>query len=233
MTSFRNLVHKLVKNRKNIYLGLIIIIAIFLLICHVFSLGDVKVDNACLYLLVILLAIPFLSSIQKLKFGNIEAHIKSGEVNKAADSVNQSLAAAAEAPEPPPIKDYSQKDVEQLFIYFAFMVENNPVLCLASLRIELEKIIRAMYIPEFGENANIYNLHVMVHQLSQRKKIPVGISGALNDVVSICNKAIHGYQIEVNEAKSVTQMGISLMRYLIRRPDENPKGKIRPDKVNS
>ena len=54
----------------------------------------------------------------------------------------------------------------------------------------------------------------LVYKLANAEVLPADIAGSIREVVSICNRAIHGEDIRQRDAKSVVVVGAVLLREL-------------------
>ena len=71
------------------------------------------------------------------------------------------------------------------------------VLALAKLRMEIEKVINKLYqrVVLQGKQKRVFSLSRMMIELSKSGLIAPDISHPMREVVSICNRAIHGEEI--------------------------------------
>ena len=107
-----------------------ILLGIGMLAAHTFSFDKVKVDNTSIILLLVILLSPFISAITRIKYGDFEAEIDPKEVQKIKNEVS---AQAIKAHEPA-----QNSEIEQTINDIRALVESDPILALAKLRIELE-----------------------------------------------------------------------------------------------
>src|SRR5207248_1704876 len=91
--------------------------------------------------------------------------------------------------------------------------ESDPILALAKLRIELEKVLNKLYRMSNIEDKS--NKAIPLTQLTQRltnaEILPKDIARSIRDVISISNRAIHGEDIRKQDAESVVEAGVSLL----------------------
>lgn len=87
-------------------------------------------------------------------------------------------------------------------------VEEDPVLALASLRIELEKTMRRLYCSphHYGKSSKKLGLGAMVRELHHQEILDSDQVAALKEISNVCNKAIHGNEISKKEATNIIQL---------------------------
>ncbi|MDD1607853.1 MAG: hypothetical protein LUQ18_05045, partial [Methylococcaceae bacterium] len=109
-------------------------IAFLLLGVHSFKIADMNVDSTSILLLAVMLSSPFIATIRKIKFGDFEAEINNEEIQKIQSEAEKTL-----------IENQEDKD-ERPEIYatsnaIKALASSDPVIALAKIRIELEKIL--------------------------------------------------------------------------------------------
>lgn len=202
------------------------ILAVMLLVSHTLSLDKLKVDNTTIVLLLVLLISPFVSAVKKIKFGEFEAEIDPKEVRRVKEDVEAKVA-AKETREPP------NPAIRATTEAIATLAEDDPVLALAKLRIELEKIVMRLherFSPQKDQKRPL-SLGRMILDLSRAEYLSPDIGHPLREVVSICNRAVHGEEIRPQDAESIIDTGAYLLEMLhwqsrsLALGDE-PEGKI-------
>lgn len=184
------------------------LIALILLLCNTFSWGNVKVDITSLVLLAILLISPFASSLKKIKFGDFEAEINHQEVQKVKEEIEAQLPDSDE-------QKVQAPELLQAIDNIKTLVSTDHVIALAKLRIELEKIITRLFKMVGGQEQGDkqYSLVAMVRQLTLREVLPNDMSAPLQQVIFLCNRAVHGDDIRKQDADTVVDLGISLLKF--------------------
>ncbi|SEJ95991.1 hypothetical protein SAMN05660742_12916 [Propionispira arboris] len=197
-------------------------ISLILLVCNTFSLAEVKVDTTTLVLLIILLISPFASNLKKIKFGDFEAEISPMEVQKVKEEAGVTLSEKDEAMNLP--------ELDKIISNIKILVKQDAVIALAKLRIELEMSIArlcklVMIKQSSGKRA--FTLSMMIRELTLREVLPKDISAPLNQVIYLCNRAIHGEDIRQQDAETVVDIGVSslskissLIQDLVVKPHE-------------
>ena len=184
-----------------------LLLALAMLIAHTVSLDIVKVDNISIILLVVILLSPFAPAITKIKIGEFEAEVNPEEVRRIKDKVSAQVKETDKPTEIPRV-EYSIGSIKSL-------VGSDPVLALAKLRIELEKILNRLYrITHRDEQRRFLSAGQLVHKLVNAEILPVDVAASTREVISICNRAIHGEDIRQQDAESVVEVGGILLRDL-------------------
>jgi hypothetical protein len=176
-----------------------------MLLAHTFSFNAVKVDNTSIILLLVIFLSPFISAITKIKYGDFEAEIDPNEVQKIKNEVS---AQAINANEP------AQKSgIEETINSISALVESDPILALAKLRIELEKGLNRLFRMTHKEDKSkrVASPMQLIQRLSSEEILPKDIARTTREVMSICNRAIHGEDIRKQDAESVVESGASLL----------------------
>jgi hypothetical protein len=187
------------------------ILALLLLVSHTLSIDKVKVDNTTIILLLVLLTCPFISAIKRIKFGDFEAEIDPKEVRRIKEDVEAKMAERAGIDEPPP-----SPVIVSTIDTISKLSEEDPVLALAKLRMEIEKVINKLYqrVALQGKQKRVFSLSRMIIELSKSGLIAPDISHPMREVVSICNRAIHGEEIRPQDAESIINTGSYLLEML-------------------
>jgi len=168
-----------------------------LLIVHTLGLSAITVDTTSLVLLGIILLCPWLAALKRIKIGEFEAEIDSAEVKRLTTDVNKALpeleGGTAVPPRERPIIDAARQ-----------LAVTDPVLSLAKLRIELERILRRLH-GSVSQTPSPKNpsLSWIIRDLTAREMVPSELAASIRDVLSICNRAIHGEEIRPQDAVSV------------------------------
>lgn len=185
-------------------------LSFILLVLHSFPCQPIVVDNTSLVLVIIILISPFLSAIRKIKFGDFEAEIDPEEVSRIRDDVDIKLSEIQSTFIEPNLG--IESTVEQI----KYLCENDPVIALAKLRIEIEKVVTRLYDRTQSQSAKgrVVSLGKMVHDLVTQEILPNSLLNPTLEVVSICNRAIHGEDIRDSDARTMLDIGTSLLERL-------------------
>src|SRR2546426_5199987 len=182
-----------------------LLLGLGMLLAHTFSFNVVKVDNTSIILLLVIFLSPFISAITKIKYGDFEAEINPKEVQKIK---NELSAQAMNANEPA-----QNSEIEETINSISTLVESDPILALAKLRIELEKALNRLFRMTHKEDKlkRVASPMQLIHKLSSEEILPKDIARTTREVISICNRAIHGEDIRKQDAESVVESGASLL----------------------
>ena len=147
-----------------------------------------KIDNTTVLFVIILILLPYIHLIKKIKFGDFEAEITQKEVNKIEKM-------ADEIPEKKD-KEIKTEIVEQL----NELVEYDPNLALAKARIEIERKIKMLDSIYLKNKSKSYNLRNLINELVRNKIIDQNLGALLNDVITVANRSIHGDDVSKKNA---------------------------------
>ncbi|MEW6623895.1 MAG: hypothetical protein AB1420_12345 [Bacillota bacterium] len=190
---------------------IIFITSALLLIMHTFSLAIIQVDNTSLLLLVILLVSPFISGLKKIKIGDFEAEIDPKEIKKVKDEMSIRFVAGKNGED---IK--TSPRLQDTIDNLQALVVTDHIFALAKLKIELEKILTKISHMATGENSKSKNktLGKLIQELVCMDILPKDVSKSLKEVLHLCNRAIHGQEVRINDARSIVDIGISLLIHI-------------------
>lgn len=191
----------------------VLLVASALLVVHSLSVQGIVVDNTSLILLMIILASPFIAAIKKIKIGDFEAEIQPDEVKQVAKQVQAAL--------PAPVPDHGPpRGASDTGAAILELVDTDPVVALAKLRIEFETRLRRLHErvarPSNGSRAKASNLGRIVRELVGKEVFDSDLGASLLDVIGICNRAIHGEDIRDVDARQIADLGVELLEVLER-----------------
>jgi hypothetical protein len=94
----------------------------------------------------------------------------------------------------------------------------DPTLALAKLRIDIERELRRLaFDSELKVDTRRISVNQLLSALAQKKIIPYEAVSAINDILPLCNQAIHGADIDAALAQSVLAIGTDLVALLKRK----------------
>ncbi len=187
-----NFLHLFMKKR-NIVLTIAIVI---LILIHGLSENLFKIDSTSVLLLIVIILLPYIPSIRKIRYGDFEAEITPEEIRKIEKKIEKI----------PEKKHKKVTSVKQDVL--KDLVETDPPLALAKARIEIEKRIRALsqiYIKDKMRES--FSLTGLVHDLSDENVLDERLESLLIDVITVANRAIHGEY--VSKVDAVRLLGIA------------------------
>lgn len=181
----------------------LIVVATTLLIAHVLGVEAWRVDWITLALLGIILAIPFLDLVRKVKWGDFEAEIGRHEVARVQSSLANDL----------PERSTEQRDYVRRLLK---LVEDDPRLALARIRMDIEESLKRLHSATQGvsHDKRGVSLTRMVNQLANAEVIPQSVAGALRDVIPLANRAVHGEHVSRDAAEDLVVLGAKLVEEL-------------------
>lgn len=178
-------------------------IAFILLIDHSFKIVNLTVDTTSILLLVVMLLSPFIAAIKRIKFGDFEAEIDIEEIRKIKSETEKTLNENQEDREERP-EIYATSDAIKT------LAESDPVIALAKIRIELEKILGQL--ARFNSvKVSGFALGALVNKLTNQEIISHDVGKALREVIALCNRAIHGEAISEEGARTIVDLGVELL----------------------
>lgn len=206
------------KTNLKYYLYFIIILSLCLLILHTFNLWQTNVDNISICLLGCLGLLPFLSAIKKIKWNDIEAEIGDKEINKLKEELKftSTTPQSTKRSSATSIKEYNAIELIELHKYVYSILENDNVLALAKIRIELETLLRKVYVKVTGLEDKYYPINFMIDELI-KSNVFLKDSNYLvpiREIMNICNRALHGEEISDKNSIAIVEMGLRSISYL-------------------
>jgi hypothetical protein len=181
-------------------------LAFILLLDHSLKIVNLTVDTTSILLLVVMLLSPFIAAIKKVKFGDFEAEIDIDEIRKIKSTTEKTLTETQE----------NREDSSEIYVTseaIKALAESDPVIALAKIRIELEKILGQL--ARFNSiTVKGFALGSLVNQLTNQEVISHDIGKALREVIALCNRAIHGEAISEEGAQTIVDIGVELLEEL-------------------
>lgn len=182
------------------------LVAFLLLIAHTFEWRQINVDVVTILLLTVIALFPLIELIRKVKIGEFEAEIAPREVAAAGAKLSRE-AISGVAPTSP----------ETAFVpELVELVQVDAQLGLAKLRMELERILKALHSHTISDErqTRVLSLGKIVRDLTESEVIPKEISSGLGDVISLANRAVHGEYIRARDAEELAKVGLRLLAKL-------------------
>lgn len=185
-----------------------LLLALAMLIAHTLSIDGIEIDNTSIILLIVILLSPFTTAIKRLKIGDFEAEIDPEEVRRINEEVSTRSGETERTERAPKIQD-TIEGIRDL-------VDSDPVLALANLRIELERALNRLYRLTHKDRSRERPLSIgrILHALENEEYIPAHTARLTREVVSISNRTLHGEDIRKQDAQSVVESGGKLIREL-------------------
>lgn len=207
---------------------LTLILALLMLIAHTLGFDRLKIDSTSIILLLVIFLSPLLSAIRKIRFGDFEAEIDPKEIQRIKDEVSTSLPEAVQPREPVSEVHNEVSNIMQL-------VESDAVIALAKLRIELEKVLKKLYRLTHKQEPKrkAKPIGQLVHELSTKEILPQELLGSLRNVITICNRAVHGEEIRQEDARSIVEIGTLIIASLYLLTEEYTRSSIEQTPIDS
>lgn len=186
-----------------------LVLGLIMLIAHTLSLNVLKVDNTSIILLLIIAISPFISAIKRIRYGEFEAEINPKEIEKIKKEISEHVNANDRNEQPPEVVNQIRAIKE--------LVDSDPILALAKLRIEMEKALNRLFRMTGLKNEQKRPISAgkMAYSLAAAEILNKNVALSVREVISICNRALHGEDIRIQDAKSVLDVGTSLLSELV------------------
>ncbi|MCJ7646060.1 hypothetical protein MUO65_04035 [bacterium] len=185
------------------------IIGVSLILSHAFWPEIIKIDGYTI-LVFFILYIPFIAQyVRKAKLLGAEFEFKN-EIQETKILVKQSVERAEKAESAGkakilPFETFKLSTVKEL-------LSSDPVLALASLRIEIEKRLRTTADILELPSKERFSISKAVEALGRRELLSAEQVMALRKIIEMCNKAVHGFSISMEEAKEIINLAEELNR---------------------
>jgi hypothetical protein len=219
-----------IKNGLKAYLFFLMILGLILLILHTFKLWKTNIDNVSIFLLIFLGLLPFITAIRKLKWGEFEAEIGNKEIEQLKEELkdvddSKSSSKTDDSKTEKPLNysgisvnsEFEKKKVFELHDYLFQLLENDNVIALAKLRVELETLLRKVYVYVTNNADRYYPVNLMMSELIKNKNFDSDLKYLIpiKKVMEICNRALHGENISKDNAEEVIKLGMKSIGYLV------------------
>jgi len=182
---------------------LVLVMAIIFLIAHTFNWTNFTIDSTSIILLLLILCIPFVDSIRKIKYGDFEAEISSKEVAQTINKVND---------EYPTTSAHANEFGKEIID----LVQSDSQLGLAKLKFELEKSVKRLLNLKKNQPSEIEHksLYYLIGELLKIEAIPKELVSALKNILPLINRAVHGEYVKDDDAIKIAQSGIHMLNNL-------------------
>ncbi|MFA5412530.1 MAG: hypothetical protein WC350_04260 [Candidatus Micrarchaeia archaeon] len=182
-------------------------VTLFLLASHTFYPSFIYVDIYSIMLVVILLAIPLLPQITKLKIWNLEFERKLEMIERSVQTAKPFLHHK---------QKFTKQNLESLSLDLQSLLEEDHTLALAKLRIELEKIIRVAYSNYASMKGISIDRHISINRMVRELELGVPkldkkLLAGVKDVSAVCSRAIHGEHVSPEQARRIVRLGLTVI----------------------
>lgn len=95
------------------------------------------------------------------------------------------------------------------------LVQDDPVLALAKVRIDLERELRRIAIEsDLLRSDQRFNIRRILEQLDQKGKFNPTVIRAIQDILPVCNRAVHGQAVDTETAQNVIDIAREILAIL-------------------
>lgn len=166
--------------------------------------GEVFLVDSITILILFILSIPFVAQyLRKVKLPGAEFEFKE-EIREARELVQLSVEKAEKAENAGEMRALRF----ETFKLFAVreLLDSDPVLALAALRIEIERKLRS--VANFIEvpMSDRLSISKLIDAVARRELLSVEQIAALRKILNMCNRAIHGSSISREEAREIIDL---------------------------
>jgi len=188
------------------YIGPIVtFVGIILIAAHAFF-PEITIDNITLALVIIIIFAWLIPHVQTIKLlGGTELTLRNMATKLEEDSARSELIQPQRVlVEAPPSKEESSR---------WNLLQSDPNLALASLRIDIEKVLRQ--IAEAKKlSLESAPLRRILNTLHNKLIIPDKEYSILTDVINVCNRAVHAETVELQTASRILDVGEAVLIFL-------------------
>jgi len=178
------------------------ILLIILIILHGSFDDFFKVDSTTVLLVIILILLPFFHLIKKIKYGDFEAEITQKDVSEIEEKIKN-------------IPQKEDKKIKtELANHLEELVESDPSLALAKVRIELERKIKILADVYLKNKLKFNSLKNSVHELAKKEIIDKNLELLLCDIINVANRSIHGEDISKRNAIKLINIAEKIIQEL-------------------
>jgi hypothetical protein len=188
---------------------LILITGIIIILMHGFR-PDVFQVDAFAVLILFILSIPiFAPYLKKAKLPGAEFEFKD-EIRKTEKLVQLSVEQAEKA------ESAGEKKILKFETFklssVRELLDSDPVLALAALRIEIERKVKLLVDSLSLPIGNGWSISKLIEAVRKQKLLSSEQVTALQKIINMCNKAIHGSLISKTEAREIIDLAEELNR---------------------
>lgn len=178
----------------------LVITGIALIAVHGFLPAVFRIDNVTI-LIFFILFLPFVAQyLRKAKFPGAEFEFKD-EIRETEKLVQMSVEQAKESDKTGktkilPFETFKLSAVKEL-------LDSDPILALAALRIEIEKKLRLLGDFLGISDRDKFSISNFIEAIKKKELLSFEQTTALRKIFNMCNKAIHGSLISKEEAREI------------------------------
>jgi len=186
----------------------VIVIIIFVHVIY----PKLAIDSITISLLVLLIVVWFFPWVKAFKFPGGEIQMR--DVEKAQESLAK--VDLPRRPQPPTNLTITAIDGVELgkLSLRDQLLEGDPNLALASLRIEIERRLRELATKRGIFVQKIAGVTQVIQALRERGDLDPKLASSLLEIIALCNRAVHGAKVDTEVARSTVALGEELLSVL-------------------
>jgi hypothetical protein len=182
-----------------------IVVTLALLILHTFFNGTAHIDNTSVFLLLVIVLIPYLPWITRIKFGGFEAEIGRDEIRE----IEKNLENSEQQPSADSAPDEELNRIRETAL-------SDPAVAFLKIRIAIERRLRSLltiYLPNHTRR-NYLSIRQSIEELRIANVIDDQLASALLDVVGVANRAVHGESVSRQNLDSMIDLSLRAIHSL-------------------
>ena len=183
------------------------VLALIALVIRSFNLTTIRVDWITIGLLAVIILAPYAQRLERISVANVEMDFRS-EIDQAQKQVDESIEeSSADSDIEPPPGFYSRINQIQA------LLDEDPILAVSDIRSEIYHHLW-MFAQAEGISDQQLSTTVLIQRLEEDGVLRPSVSDSVQRVIDICNRAIHGGEIEQDEASDLAELGVDIIRHL-------------------
>lgn len=180
-------------------------VAVIVFILHLFKAKFVRTDWITVALLVVIAFIPYISRMKTFSVGDVTMELRP-EIEEAQSEIEESIPEGEDAD--------SQRRTEQIYEEIISLADESVEAALIELRTEIESILRRILATQGIRPDGPQGAIQMFHLLEEEDTFEQDISESIQDVISLCNKAVHGFEVDKEDAVDIIELGFRVLDFL-------------------
>lgn len=203
-----------------ILLGFLFLVSLSLLVLHTLPQSGVQADFVSISLIIILIFLTFSPNISKVGVSTDGVtfeldQLRQVDVSDYQRTVRERFEHILTQEELNKADVESESDSQDTEQYVRSLLDTNPRSAVVQLQIELEKALE-----DIGENEDVgfdegRGMMHYTNVLRERGILDTQITNGLRQIQEIRNKAVHGAEIENEEAKEIVNIGLEILESLL------------------
>jgi hypothetical protein len=191
--------------RSQAFSIIFVLVTLALLVLHTFFNGSAHIDNTSVFLLLVVILIPYLPWITKIRFGDFEAEIGRDEIRE----IEKNLENSEQQPSADSAPDEELNHIRETAL-------SDPAVAFLKIRIAIERRLRSLltiYLPNQTKRSYV-SIRESIRELQKADVIDDQLASALLDVVGVANRAVHGESVSRQNLDSMIDLSLRAIHSL-------------------